>query len=222
MLAVCVATVLTTRCGAPCASLLSSPRAFSNACALAAADELTGLVASASGASDDVMISRPLFIAARREPTRAPSPVAVLKWDISHRSRVWKLESAAAFLREINKARTDGALALVKFSQPQCRACHQLGLKLDQLVRRQPHRRIFDVDITSAEGRRIVSMVGGVVGLPTIAVYDGGELIYAKPTPVRLFSDFERKIERFEAAVARDPCNRPRQLEDLQENVFQA
>ena len=131
---------------------------------------------------------------------------------------MYRIACCRTFSREIEAAKDDGCLALVKFNQPRCRTCLAVGQKLGQMARRKPDLRIFEVDIQTTEGRQIVQQIGGVVGLPTITVYDRGELIYSKPVPVRLFGELESMIGEYEREVAQG-SHGPRQLEDDEEAV---
>ena len=54
------------------------------------------------------------------------------------------------------------------------------------------------------------------MGLPTITVYDRGELVYSKPVPGRLFAELESMIGEYEREVVQGNHG-PRQLEQHDE-----
>ena len=130
--------------------------------------------------------------------------------------RLRQLTSAAAFAREIQMALDDNVMAVVVFTQPKCRSCTAMKQKLNLFARRKEDYRVFDVDVTTQDGARIVQAVGGVTGAPTISVFDRGEMIYSKATPVRLYPEFEAKLDVYDQQILHDAARpKPRPLDEL-------
>ena len=114
----------------------------------------------------------------------------------------------------MSDAKQDGALLLVKLSQPKCQACRAMQLKLSQLARRRPRLRICDVDVSSIEGAAIARMAGGFPKqMPTIAVFDRGELVYCEPVPVRRYAELRTRLDAYEKLVLEsDPRRGPHDM----------
>ena len=90
----------------------------------------------------------------------------------------------------------DDALMIVKYYQPRCRSCAAIGRKLDILQRRRPQHRIFEVNVKSPGGKAIMAHVGKPEGVPTISIYDKGEVVFSKPVPLRLFNEVMEVVNR--------------------------
>ena len=130
--------------------------------------------------------------------------------------RVWKLDSRSAFERELASAKNDKCLMLVKFSQPRCKSCKAMGIKIDRLVRKRPQHRFFDVDITTAEGKAIARRVGNITGVPTVSAYADGELVFSKPLPVRLLPELEEVINVYGESLSAGKHDGPQPTEQQQ------
>ncbi|KAL1527712.1 hypothetical protein AB1Y20_009097 [Prymnesium parvum] len=113
---------------------------------------------------------------------------------------VISLPDRRAFERELIAAKEDGVAMVIKLSRPRCRACIDVGHKLDWLARKKPHHRFFEVDVKTPGGRSIVEAMGRPEGLPTVAIYDAGSLVFSKPLPLRLFGEVVEVLDQFDEA----------------------
>ena len=78
-----------------------------------------------------------------------------------------------------------------------------MGQKLSTLARQRPDlKRIFDVDIKTPAGRSLMEITGKPVGLPTVSIYKGSDLIFSKPLPVRLFGEVVDILDSYAATPA--------------------
>ena len=150
-------------------------------------------------------------------PSRAASvPVCVLpRWmnRISAPS-VRQLQSRDDFTRELSDAKQGNALLIVKLSHPQCRTCRAMQIKLSQLARQRPQLRIFDVDVSTDEGAAVARMAGGFPKqMPTIAVFDRGELVYCEALIVSRCAELKTRLDAYEKLVESDPQRLPSHME---------
>lgn len=117
---------------------------------------------------------------------------------------VTDLADTTAFEGELAAAEADNVIMIVKQYQPRCRACRDLGRKLDILARKRPQHRVFEVDIKSPGGRSITRKYGLPDALPHVAIYERGKMVWSKALPARLFGEVEEVLDRFDGDNIRE------------------